>query len=126
MCTRNSLLAVVGAAILGVLVTASAYAWNTDTTYLTFNAPVALPGVTLPPGAYEFVTPSESNKDIVQVLNRNHSRSYFMGITVPVERPRGAENRVVTIGEAAPGQPAPIKAWFPRDQAVGHLFVYSR
>ena len=126
MCIRNSLLAVVGAAILGVLVTASANAWNTDTTYLTFNAPVALPGVTLPAGTYEFVTPSATNKDIVQVLNRAHSRSYFMGITVPVERPRGAENRVVTIGEAAPGQPAPIKAWFPRDQAVGHLFVYSR
>jgi len=126
MCTRRSLLAVVSAAALGVLISASAHAWQTDVTYLTFNVPVALPGVTLPAGSYEFRSASPINKDIVQVLSRNHSKSYFLGITVPIERPRGDLNRLVTLGEAGPGQPAPIKAWFPRDQTTGHLFVYDR
>jgi len=126
MCIHKSLLAIAGVAVLGVLMTASAQAWITDTTYVTFSAPVALPGVTLPAGTYVFQSPSELDKNIVQILNRKGSKSYFMGLTVPVERPRGENGVVVTLGEAAPGQATPVKAWFPLGQRDGHLFVYHR
>jgi len=126
MCTRKSFLTIVAAAVLGVLISVSAHAWQTDLSYLTFNGPVALPGVTLPAGTYEFRSVSPMNKDLVQVLNRDHSKSYFLGVTLPIARPDGDRNRQVTLGETAPGQPASIMAWFPRDQATGHMFLYDR
>ena len=127
MSTRKSLLAVVGAATLGVLIAASAHAWDTQhTNYLTFSGPVALPGVTLTPGTYLFRSPIPTNRDIVQVLNRNGSRAYFMGMTQPVSRTPQQRGRMVIVGEAAPGLAPPIKAWFPIGQDDGHAFVYDR
>src|SRR4026207_156294 len=38
---RNLLFVIATAAVLGVVVGASAHAWPTDTNYLTFNGPVA-------------------------------------------------------------------------------------
>lgn len=126
MCNRKSFLVTVGAAILAVLIAASAHAWSSNTNYLTFNTPVALPGVTLPPGTYTFRLPSEISPNVVQVLNQSESRLYFTGMTLPIERPSGAPNRMVTMGEAVPGRAAPIKAWFPVGQRDGHAFIYQR
>ncbi len=129
MCTRKSFLAAVGVVILGVLIAASAHAWSTDTNYLTFNVPVALPGVTLSPGTYTFRLPTETNRDIVQVLKRDKSgrlTSYFMGMTQPVERTNLQQGSMVSLGEAAPGQAPPIKAWFPLGERDGHAFIYKR
>ena len=126
MCTRKSFMAIAGAAVLGVLVAASAHAWATDTNYLTFNGPVALPGVTLPAGTYAFRTPSGIDKNIVQVMNRAETKSYYMGITQPVSRPRPGREMLVTIGEAPARQVAPIRAWFPLGQPEGHAFIYEK
>jgi hypothetical protein len=123
---RKSLLAVIGAVIIGVVVAASAHAWTSDTNYLTFNAPIALPGVTLPAGTYTFRTPSDSDKNIVQVLNRAGNKSYYMGITHPVLRPRAGTEMSVILGEAPAGQARPIQAWFPLGERDGHSFIYER
>ena len=126
MCIHKSLLAIAGVAVLGVLMAASAQAWNTDTNFVTFSAPVALPGVTLPAGTYVFRSPSELDKNIVQVLNRTQTKSYFMGFTTPTERPLGQADRLVIMGEAVPGQATPIKTWLPLGQREGHSFKYDR
>jgi hypothetical protein len=127
MCNRRSFLAVVGASILGVLIAASAHAWgSTQTNYLTFSGAVALPGVTLAPGTYIFRLPSDTDRNVVQVLSRDSSRVYFMGMTRPVERPNGNRDRAVTLGEASPGQAPPIRAWFPVGRRDGHGFIYAR
>ena len=123
MCIRKSLLVTV---VMGVLVGASAYAWSTDTNYMTFSGPVGLPGVTLPAGTYAFRTPSGFDKNIVQVMNRAETKSYYMGITRPVSRPRGGAQLLVTIGEASARQAPPIQAWFPLGQTQGHGFIYDR
>jgi hypothetical protein len=112
--------------VIGVLVGASAHAWTTDTNYLTFSGPVALPGVTLPAGTYVFRTPSDSDKNIVQVMNRGETKSYYLGITRPVSRPRKSTELVVTVGEAPARQVRPIQAWFPLGQIEGHAFIYQR
>lgn len=125
MCIRKSLLAL-GVTVLGLVVAASAHAWTNDINYLTFNGPVALPGVTLPAGTYAFRTPSDFNRNIVQVMNRAETKSYYMGITRPVSRPRAGTDMLVTIGEASARQTAPIRAWFPLGQAEGHAFIYER
>ena len=75
MCIRKSLLVLVGSAVIGVLVAASAHAWTTDINYLTFSGPIALPGVTLPAGTYAFRTPSDSDKNVVQVMNRAETKA---------------------------------------------------
>jgi hypothetical protein len=126
MCIRKSLLVTV---VIGVVlvVGASAYAWSSDTNYLTFSGPVALPGVTLEAGTYVFRTPDGSDKNIVQVMNRAETKSYYMGITRPVSRPRrNSTELLVTVGEAPARQAQPIQAWFPLGQTVGHAFIYER
>ena len=123
MCIRKSLLAI---AVLGVLATASAYALTNDVNYVTFSGPIALPGVTLPAGTYTFRTPSDMDKNVVQVMDRGETKSYYMGITRPVSRPRGGAQLLVTIGEASARQAPPIQAWFPLGQTQGHGFIYDR
>ena len=123
MCIRKSLLAI---AVLGVLAAASAYALTNDTNYVTFSGPVALPGVTLQAGTYTFRTPSDMDKNVVQVMDRGETKSYYMGITRPVSRPRGGAQLLVTIGEASARQVPPIQAWFPLGDPQGHAFIYER
>jgi hypothetical protein len=123
---RKSLLVIAGVAAIGVLVAASAHAWTNDTNYLTFNGPIALPGVTLPAGTYAFRTPSGIDKNLVQVMNRGETKSYYMGITQPVSRPRPGTALLVTMGEAAARQVPPIQAWFPLGERDGHAFIYER
>lgn len=126
MCIPKSLLAIAGAAVIAVLVAASAQAWTNDINYLTFSGPVALPGVTLPAGTYTFRSPSAIDKNIVQVMNRAETKSYYMGITRPVSRPRGGTALLVTIGEAPARQVPPIQAWFPKGELEGHAFIYEK
>ena len=123
MCIRKSLFAI---AVIGVLVAASAHAWTSDINYLTFSGPVALPGVTLPAGTYTFRTPSDSDRNVVQVMNHAQNKSYYMGITRPVSRPRAGTDLLVTVGEAPAGQVRPIQAWFPLGERDGHAFIYER
>jgi inosine-uridine nucleoside N-ribohydrolase len=127
MCTHKSFLAALGAATLVVLIAASAHAWGSPgTNYLTFSRAVALPGVTLAPGTYIFRLPSETDRNIVQVLTRDTSKPIYMGMTRPVERPRGDMKRMVTLGETSAAQAPPIAAWFPIGERDGHEFIYNR
>ena len=131
MCTRRFVLAVLCAATLAGLIAipSIADAWATHDNFITFSAPVALPGVTLAPGTYLFRSPSEMSSNVVQVLRRDKGRpmvSYFMGMTQPVERTNSDPRSLVSLGEAVSGQPTPIKAWFPNGERLGHSFVYSR
>ena len=125
MCIRKSWLVIAGAAVICALVAASAHAWTNDTNYLTFSHPVALPGVTLPAGTYTFRTPSGIDKNVVQVMNRAETKSYYMGVTRLVSRPRAGTELLVTIGEAPARQVPPIQAWFPLGAPEGHAFIYE-
>src|SRR5215831_8636323 len=67
-----------------VVATSSLYAWAPESglTYLTFNRPVSLPGVTLGTGTYAFeiMNPSTSS-DVVIVRDRARRTVYFSGLT---------------------------------------------
>ena len=131
MCTRRFVLAVLCAATLSGLMAlpSIADAWATHENFVTFSAPVALPGVTLAPGTYLFRSASDTANGVVQVLRRDKGRpmtSYFMGMTQPVERTTSDRRNLVSLGEAVSGQPTPIKAWFPDGERLGHSFIYSR
>ena len=97
------------------------------TTYLTFNAPVALPGVTLRSGAYAFeLADPEASPDIVRVTSRDRKIVYFTAFTRAVDRPaRVPLTQLVSLGEVAPGEPVPIEVWWS-DARQGREFIYTR
>ena len=126
MFNHKTWLAAFGAAVLGLAVAAgSGQAWTMDkTTYLTFSGAVALPGVVLPAGTYTFeLADPMININVVRVLSRNRSKVYFMGFTAPVNR-TASEARSVTFGEAPAGSPPRIAVWYPKDDSIGHQFLY--
>ena len=131
MFNRTFVLLTSGAAMLGMLGTSSAGAWGTNptkATYLTVNTPMALPGVGLAPGTYIFELASpDGDPSIVRVLSRDRLRVYFMGFTELIERPaRWREDRPISFGEARPGAPLPITAWYPANESTGRRFIYPK
>ena len=93
---------------------------------LRFTAPVALPGVTLPPGDYTFEVEHHDDGDRVRVREGRTERVVFGGPARPADRPRGLKAyKSITFGEAPPDRPLPIVGWFPRDRVVGYEFDYG-
>ena len=96
------------------------------TMYLSFSAPVTLPGVALAPGTYVFeLADPQVDPSIVRVLTRDRSTVYFMAFTEMVRRQASLRREtVVSLGEAAPGRPVPITAWNPDGDSNGRRFIY--
>jgi hypothetical protein len=129
MVNRRFALSTCSAAIVGLLGAGSVHGGETAaarTTYLTVNAPVALPGVALAAGTYIFELPGE-RLDVVRVLSRDRSQVYYTGFTDLVERPAGLRrDRPLSFGESRVGAPRPITVWYPPDESTGHRFVYPK
>ena len=107
---------------------ANATANDRKTMYLTFAAPVRLPGVALGSGTYIFeVANPETSGDVVRVLSRDRSIAYFMGYTRHLARPRSlSPDAVVSLGEAARGTTSAIAVWWPEGESTGRQFIYPR
>lgn len=115
------------AAVLAATAVVSVHADNDrHTMRLTFNRPMALPGVTLGSGTYVFeLTDPSASHDAVTVRSGDRKHVLYSGMTVRISRPRTMRpDGAVLIGEVAPGQPVPIRAWFPADEQIGHEFLY--
>jgi len=96
-----------------------------DTATLSFNRTVALPGVTLAPGAYVFELAEGGNLDVVRVSKKGTGTPQFMGFTSRVRRPdRLSGLSAVTLGEAKRDEPSPITVWYPADGSDGRRFIY--
>ena len=114
------------AIVTGLLAVRSASGSIPYTNYLTFSAPFALPGVSLPAGTYVFDVVTTGSNDVVRVTSRDGSRIYLTAFTVRVNRPKGLPlTRQIVFNEAATGMTPPVKAWFPIGQPIGHQFVYD-
>jgi len=96
--------------------------------HVTFSGAVALPGRVIPAGTYTFeIANPNSGADIVRVLSRDGSRSYFLGFTRAVNRPQSLpREQVVSLGESALGTPPPITVWWPENESTGRQFIYPR
>jgi hypothetical protein len=96
------------------------------TTFLTFNTPVALPGVALPAGTYIFErVNAASTLDVVRVMSRDRSKVYLTQLTIGTERPRGlARDRQILFAEVKRGETPRIAAWYPVESDRGHVFRY--
>jgi hypothetical protein len=127
----NRRLLVIGSLALGLALTAAAASpagsvARGDTATLSFTRPVALPGVTLAPGAYVFeIVDATGGLDVVRVSKQTTRVPQFMGFTHRVARPdRRRGLSAVTVGEARVGEPAPITVWYPADGSDGRRFIY--
>jgi hypothetical protein len=95
------------------------------TNYLTFSAPFALPGVSLPAGTYVFDVVATSSNNVVRVRSLDGSHTYVTAFTVSVQRPTELPaGRQIVFNEVPAGTTTPVKAWFPIGQTIGHQFVY--
>jgi len=118
----------IGLAVLAIvaLPKASADEWD-QKTIVSFSGPVEVPGQVLPAGTYVFkVVDSQSDRNIVEVYNKNESHLYGTFLAVPDYhlKPRG--KTVISFEERAAGAPEAVKAWFYPGDNYGHEFVYPK
>lgn len=97
-------------------------------TEFTFKAPVELPGVTLPPGAYvfRFADPSTS-RQVMQVLARDGSnKTYGLFLTIQAQRPKASDEAELRFLETPSGQPVAVKTWWYPGNSIGREFIYPK
>ena len=111
-------------AMAALLVTTASQAGSSAINYMTLGRLAALPGVVLDAGAYTFEVSPKDFK-VVRVWTREgRQRLMYTGLTNLVTRPAGMpRDRVLSFGEARPGEPVPITAWFPLGSTTGHQFL---
>src|SRR5918996_819182 len=97
-------------------------------TEFTFNQPVELPGVTLPPGTYIFrFVDSTSSRKVMQVQARDASnKTYGMFLTISAQRPRPSDDAELRFLETPAGQPAAVKTWWYPGNTIGREFIYPK
>jgi LPXTG-motif cell wall-anchored protein len=114
------------AALVAVMTPSPASAVTYDKlTYLTFTAPVQVPGTTLHAGTYRFaLTNPESYRSVVHVLSGDASTVHAMFHTLPDNRASVTEEAVVTFKETPVGVPPAVKSLFYGGEHRGYEFVY--
>jgi hypothetical protein len=120
---------VLSVVLVGAFATAARAGECDKQTYLTFSAPVSLPGVALlPAGTYLFShLDCSSNSRLLRITSSDGSRLYATLLVIPEDRPTASdEPTVVFVGGARAGSPRAIKAWFYPGARVGDKLVYPK
>jgi len=115
-----------GFAAVALMLVARADDWD-QRTVITFGAPVEIPGQVLLPGTYVFkLADSSSDRNIVQVFNKDESHLYGTFLAIPDYRVHPSDKPIITFSERPAGTPEAVRAWFYPGQDYGHDFVYPR
>jgi LPXTG-motif cell wall-anchored protein len=115
-----------GLGILAMLPAANADEWN-QKTVVKFSESVEIPGQVLPAGTYVFkLLNSTSNRNIIQVFNKDENHVFGTFLAIPSHRARPSEKTVIRFEERAAGSPQALKAWFYPNRTSGHEFVYPK
>jgi len=92
----------------------------------TFNAPVQIPGQTLPMGTYVFkLFNSQSTRDIVAVSNADDTRLIAYVMSIPMIRATRTDKTVFMFEERGSDSPQAIHGWFYPGRLQGHQFLYG-
>lgn len=94
-------------------------------TYLTFSAPVALPGIALPAGTYRFelMDPNMSRR-VIRVSEEDGSKTYGIFLSISDRKLDPSNDPVVMFREMPAGLPQAVRAWFYPGETYGYEFVY--
>src|SRR5579885_929708 len=92
---------------------------------LTFDRPVAIPGMVLPAGTYWFtVVPDSANGQIVQIFNADRSKLIATRLAIATERNEVSDHTEMRFVEQ-PKNELRLVGWFYPDRLIGHEFVYQ-
>ena len=95
--------------------------------YLTFNAPVQVPGATLGAGTYRFhLTNPDTSRNVLQVLSNDGSIVYAMFHTIADARTSLTVDPTVTFRETPAGVPPAVRTIFYGGEYAGYEFVYPK
>ena len=95
--------------------------------YLTFSAPVQVPGATLSAGRYRFhLTNAVGSRNVMQVLSNDGSVVHGMFNTIEAHRHSITDDPAVTFRETPAGEAPAIKALFYGGLREGYEFVYPK
>ncbi len=115
-------------AVLAVLA-GRATAQNANTmerSFLTFNTPVELPGVTLEPGTDVFKLSDTAQRNVVQVWDKDEKNMIGHWTFVQAERPRVTEDTVVMFRETREGATPAVQFWYFPGEKIGKEFIYPK
>ena len=105
---------------------AQADEWNKKTT-VTFSQAVEVPGKVLPAGTYTFkLLDSQSNRNIVQIFNKDESHLYATILAIPDYRMEPTGKTVIKFAERPSNLPEAVQAWFYPGDNYGQEFVYPK
>ena len=91
------------------------------------NVPIEVPGKALPAGTYVFkLLDSPSNRNIVQIFDKDEKHLLATALTVPDYRLKPADKPLLQFAERPSGTPEALKAWFYPGENYGREFVYPR
>jgi hypothetical protein len=124
---KTKLMGTCAALLLGATFAASQGLDTNRTTIVTFSAPVALPGITLPAGSYMFrLADSQTNRNIVQVFDKDRSKIYATILAIPAQRMKPADETVITFKEAPANAAPAIQYWYYPGETTGQEFAYPK
>jgi hypothetical protein len=94
-------------------------------TVVTTNVPIEVPGKALPAGTYVFkLLDSPSNRNIVQIFDKDEKHLLATVLTVPDYRLEPADKPLLHFEERPSSAPEALKAWFYPGENYGREFVY--
>ena len=115
------------AAMVALGISATAQDLNPlEKTFLTFSAPVELPGVTLPAGTYVFKLADTAGRNVVQVTNQDGSDVLGQFLFVQASRPDVSGETVVTFREMRENAMPAIQYWYYPGEKIGKEFIYPK
>lgn len=115
------------AALLLTLTSVAAQDFNTQKrTFLTFSAPIEMPGVTLQSGTYVFRIADTPSRNVVQVLDKDEKNMIGQWLYVSAERPQVTGETVVTFKETREGTTPAVQFWYYPGERTGKEFIYPK
>jgi hypothetical protein len=96
-----------------------------QSTKITFDKPIQIPGQVLPAGTYLFKLADANDLNLVRVFNADGTRVYATLETISTQRPQANDATAVTMAEQGAGKPEALVNWFYPGNTIGHEFMYS-
>jgi hypothetical protein len=113
-------------ALVGAVASTATAQDTRDRTFLTFSAPVEMPGVTLQAGTYVFKLADTPSRNVVEVWNRDEKNMIGHWLFVQAQRPRVSQETVVMFKETAAGTTPAVQFWYYPGESLGKEFVYPK
>jgi hypothetical protein len=99
--------------------------WD-QSTKLTFDQPIQIPGRTLPAGTYLFKLSNVEDRNFVQIFNADGTALYGTYMTIPTQRFEATDDTDITLVKPAQGGPDTLEKWFYAGERTGHEFIYPK